>query len=66
MDNATEHSFPLPEFETHKLDELKEQITHPPSTRNPAGFLQTNPWTAVTMAVAGGFLAGIWLKTRAS
>lgn len=62
MDNL-EHSFPLPETETHKLDEVKEVLDHA-QEQVPAslqGFVQASPWLSVALAVAGGLCLGAWL-----
>ncbi len=59
-----EHSFPLPETETHKLDEVKEVLEHPQEqgVSGVQAFVQSNPWWAVGLAGVGGFCLGFWLK----
>ena len=55
--NDTEHVFPLPELEQHKLDEVKEEIVHPFATRAHR-FLSANAWTAIAVSVAVGVVLG--------
>ncbi len=62
--NDLEHTFPLPEFEAHKLDEVKESITGHRPTRSAAAFAQTTPWVLVILGAAGGLLLGLWLNSR--
>jgi hypothetical protein len=56
--NETEHVFPLPELEQHKLDELKENIVHPVATRM-RRRLSANTWTAIVAALAAGLFCGL-------
>jgi len=56
--NDTEHAFPLPEPEQHKLDEIKEEIVHPFSTRM-RRVIETNAWTATAIATAAGLVCGL-------
>ncbi len=62
--NGIEHSFPLPETEAHKLDEVKEDLTGHRSPRRTAEASQTVPWMMVFLGVAGGLLLGLWLNSR--
>jgi len=55
--NETEHLFPLPEFEQHKLDEVREEVVHP-KARRMRRTLNENVWTAVAMSVAAGLVCG--------
>ena len=57
-----EHTFPLPEFETVKLDEVKEQIRHQPALQRAAALVRSNPWAFVALAAAVGLLVGFWGK----
>lgn len=64
--DGIEHSFPLPEFEAHKLDEMKEVLTHAqePTAAGFSGFVQSKPWLAVVLAGVGGLCLGLWVKSR--
>jgi ElaB/YqjD/DUF883 family membrane-anchored ribosome-binding protein len=61
--NEREHVFPLPEFEQHKLDEVKEEIVHSLTTRMHR-FLLENTWTALAVSVAAGLVCGLALGRR--
>lgn len=61
--NEREHVFPLPEFELHKLEEVKEEIVHPTVTAV-RRFLTENTWTALTIAAGAGLLCGLVLGRR--
>ncbi len=56
--NETEHVFPLPELELHKLEEVKEEIVHPFS-RRPRRFLGANVRTMIALSVIAGFACGL-------
>jgi len=56
--NETEHSFPLPEVEQHKLDDVKEEIVHPIS-RRARRALGKNVWMVVAISVAVGLACGL-------
>jgi ElaB/YqjD/DUF883 family membrane-anchored ribosome-binding protein len=61
-----EHSFPLPETEAHKLDEVKEVLNHSRG-QGRAGlpaFVQSKPWLAVALASVGGLFVGLWWSSR--
>lgn len=60
--NDTEHLFPLPEVEQHKLDEVKEEVVHPLSRRM-RRTLRANVWTAVAISMAAGLACG-WMWGR--
>ena len=55
--NDTDHLFALPEFEQHKLDEVKEEIVHPVVTRM-RHFLAANTWTAIAISATAGLACG--------
>jgi ElaB/YqjD/DUF883 family membrane-anchored ribosome-binding protein len=56
--NETEHVFPLPVFEQHKLDEVKEEIIHPISRRMRRALAE-NAWTAIAVSAAAGLVCGL-------
>jgi ElaB/YqjD/DUF883 family membrane-anchored ribosome-binding protein len=61
-----EHSFPLPETEAHKLDEVKEVLDHS-QEQGPRGvraFVQSQPWLAVALAGVSGVALGLLLRSR--
>jgi hypothetical protein len=60
--NEIEHTFPLPELELHKLDEVKEEIVHPVARRM-RRLAGANAWTAIAISVATGLLCG-WVWRR--
>jgi hypothetical protein len=60
--NESEHVFPLPELEQHKLDEVKEEIVHPFS-RSMRRVMAANAWSAIAVSLAAGVVCG-WLWRR--
>ena len=56
--NDTEHVFPLPELEQHKLDVVKEEIAHPLSRRM-RRVMEANVWTALAVSLAAGVMCGL-------
>ncbi|MDB6025280.1 MAG: hypothetical protein JWM68_1503 [Verrucomicrobiales bacterium] len=64
---ATEHTFPLPEVELHKLEEVEHQIEEPAgaNTSSVTEFLQANKWSILAFGVLGGAI-GWALSTRHS
>ncbi len=56
--NETEHVFPLPEIEQHKLEEVREEIVHPLSRRT-RRFLGANAWTMIALSVMAGVVCGL-------
>jgi hypothetical protein len=60
--NELEHTFPLPDPEMHKLDEVKEEIVHP-VLRRMRRLTGANAWTAIAISEAAGLLCG-WAWRR--
>jgi ElaB/YqjD/DUF883 family membrane-anchored ribosome-binding protein len=60
--NISEHNFPLPDLESHKLDQLREEISPKARFETAAGFFRESPWAAITLAGVAGFLA--WFLIR--
>ena len=60
---ASEHTFPLPEIEAHKLDVAQHELESPESeTTSPfIDFLQSNKWSLITFGALG---LGIGLALR--
>ena len=58
-----DHTFPLPETETRKLDEVKEEIQHPLVCRV-ANLVRANPRQSVALAVTIGFMLGLRIGTK--
>ena len=56
--NDTDHLFALPEPVQHQLDEVKEEIVHPVSTRM-RRYLAANTWTAIAVSVTVGLVLGL-------
>jgi len=63
--NIAEHTFPLPEIEAHKLDEVKEDLRQQPAIVRAKDYLRANPWWKLVFACVAGALAGAWFKNRA-
>ena len=57
--NAGEHTFPLPEVELHKLDDIGQQLPAVPVR----GFIRGNLWLSLGIAGVAGCLLGIAWKT---
>ena len=57
--NAGEHTFPLPDVELHKLDDLEEKIPSEPG-RN---FIRSNLWLSLGIAGIAGCLLGVAWKS---
>ncbi len=63
--NTLEHTFPLPETETHKLDVVVEEIAHQtPSTSNATTFVVNNRWLLLGVAAVTGGLIGLAFRNR--
>lgn len=60
----TQHTFPLPEVATHKLDEVQEELRHQPSIVRMGDFLRSHAWLKVMIGCAAAALIGSWLKNR--
>jgi hypothetical protein len=62
--NITEHSFPLPDVETQKLDQIQEEIRsgRPNSVASPgnSGTL----WTLLGVLGASALVTWLWLRAR--
>ena len=60
------HTFPLPEIEIHKLDNLREQLPHDADSLALAAdkWIRENALAATIIAGALGYLMGRRLKTR--
>jgi ElaB/YqjD/DUF883 family membrane-anchored ribosome-binding protein len=58
-----EHTFPLPEIESHKLDEVRDQLARPAAPQL-VTMAKAYPWMTVALACVSGVLAGLWLKSR--
>jgi ElaB/YqjD/DUF883 family membrane-anchored ribosome-binding protein len=60
------HTFPVPEVEAHKLDDLEEQLQDHAAGLATATkkFLRENAWASTAVAVALGFLIARQLLRR--
>lgn len=63
---ASEHTFPLPEIEAHKLDIIEQEFAPPTESTMESGgnsFLQANKWPLL-MFGALGIALGLALRKR--
>ena len=59
--NNGEHTFPLPDVELHKLDDISEQMPSAPIR----DFIRSNFWLSLGIAgVAGCMLGVVWKSWR--
>lgn len=56
--NETDHVFPLPELEQHKLDEMKEELVHPAAARRPNDLVRKHIWKMAGLALVTGTVCG--------
>jgi len=61
MDMPT-HTFPLPEPETHKLDNVTEELRHQPAYQKAKDFVRANPWRAIGIAFGTGLMMGMIMR----
>lgn len=54
-----EHEFPLPELESRKLDDLREEIASQPVWVRARDFARANPWAVLGAVAVTGFLTGM-------
>jgi len=59
---ASAHTFPLPELETQKLDNVTEELRHRPALQKARDFARANPWRVIGIAFGIGFLAGVLMR----
>jgi len=50
------HTFPVPEPEAHKLDEVTETLRREPALTKVEDLVRTYPWRALGIAFAVGFV----------
>jgi len=62
--NSTEQTFPLPDFEVQKLDEIREQLVAD-SSGGVLGFIRSHAWTVAAIAAAVGIVAGLACRKKA-
>jgi len=60
---SSEHTFPLPEVEVHKLEEVQHQIEEPAHASPITEFFQANKWPLIIFGVLSGAI-GWALKSR--
>ena len=60
------HTFPIPEFEAHKLDALQEALspTAEGVLRATDKWIRSNAWTSTLMAGLVGYMAVRWIRGR--
>jgi hypothetical protein len=65
--NTEAHTFPMPEIEAHKLDELEEQLHENPTLAVTAlNWIKENAVASTAAAVVAGYLFSRWFRKRRS
>jgi ElaB/YqjD/DUF883 family membrane-anchored ribosome-binding protein len=62
---ATEHTFPLPEVEKQKLDEVTQLARRPDVCRTVTRFVRLHIWKMVGLCGAAGIACGVLLGSGA-
>ena len=57
-----EHTFPVPEPETSKLDGVTEELRRRPAIAKVKDFARANPWPWVVLGLTLGIFAGKLLR----
>jgi hypothetical protein len=60
--NTQEHTFPMPEIESHKLEEIAEHLPHRSLVSGADEFLRGNIWMSMAAAIFLGGLIGFSLR----